>query len=101
LLDLNLNLELVDFQDQKSYAYREIILDGLFIESTMAYLPRKPADHVSIRTDHASIRTDQFDLGSTICLIIMGQEVFSELDGSKDKDKTASRFCAREYPASP
>jgi hypothetical protein len=93
-LDLNLNLELADFQDQNFSAYREIIIDGLALESTKAYLPRKPADH-------GSIRTDQFDLGSAICLIILGQEVFSELDGSKDEDEIGSRFCAREYPASP
>jgi serine/threonine protein kinase len=94
LLDLNLNLKLADFQGQHFSANGDILLDGLSLESTKAYLPRKPADH-------ASIKTDLFALGSTLFFIIMGHEVFSDLDGFKDEDEIARRFSAGEFPLDP
>lgn len=59
LLDSNLDLKLADFQGQHFSVNGEILLDVLSVESTKSYLPRKPADH-------ASIRTDLFALGSAV-----------------------------------
>jgi serine/threonine protein kinase len=94
LLDLNLNLKLADFQGQHFSANGDILLDGLSLESSKAYLPRKPADH-------ANIGTDLFALGSTVFFIMMGHEVFPDLDGSKDEDEIARRFSAGEFPQDP
>ncbi|KAF1957549.1 kinase-like protein [Byssothecium circinans] len=91
LVDLDLDLKLADFQGQYFSNNGEILLDGLSLESTKAYLPRKPADH-------ASIRTDLFALGSALHFIIMGQEVFSDLAGSKDEEEISRRFSAGEFP---
>jgi len=94
LLDANLDLKLGDFQGQYFSPDGEILLDGLSLESTKAYLPRKPADH-------ASIRTDLFALGSAIYFIIMGREMFSDLDNSKDEDEIERRFRVGEFPTDP
>ncbi|KAK7178102.1 serine threonine protein kinase [Paraphaeosphaeria sporulosa] len=94
LLDANLDLKLADFQGQYFSTDGEILLDGLSLESAKAYLPRKPADH-------ASIRTDLFALGSAIYFIMMGHEVFSDLDNSKDEDEIERRFDGGEFPTDP
>lgn len=87
LLDANLDLKLADFQGQHFSADGDVVLDALSLESTKAYLPRKPADH-------ASIRTDLFALGSAIYFIMMGHEVFPDLDKSRDEDEIERRFRA-------
>ncbi|KAF2692041.1 kinase-like protein [Lentithecium fluviatile CBS 122367] len=94
LLDLHLHLKLADFQGQHFSANGEILLDGVSLEPTKAYLPRKPANH-------ASIRTDLFALGSALYVIMMVHEVFSHLDGFKDEDKITRRFSAGEFPLDP
>ncbi|RDA89058.1 hypothetical protein CP532_2269 [Ophiocordyceps camponoti-leonardi (nom. inval.)] len=91
LLDANLDLMLADFQGQHFSADGEVLLDALSAESTKSYLPRQPADH-------ASVRTDLFALGSTIYFIMMGQEVFPDLDKFEDEDETERRFRAGEFP---
>lgn len=92
LLDANLDLKLADFQGQHFSAEGEILLDGLSLESTKAYLPRTPADH-------ASIKTDLFALGSAIYFTITGHEVFPDLDNSNDENEIQRRFRAEEFPA--
>lgn len=94
LLNLNLNLKLANFQGQHFSANGGILLDGLSLESTKGYLPRKSADH-------ASIRIDLFALGSTLFFIMMGHEVFPDLDGFKDEDEITRRFSAGEFPLDP
>ncbi|KAH6973858.1 kinase-like domain-containing protein [Ilyonectria sp. MPI-CAGE-AT-0026] len=91
LLDAKFDLKLADFQGQCFSADGEILLDAHSLESTKAYLPRKPADH-------ASTRTDLFALGSAIYFIIMGHEVFPDLDKSKDEDEIERRFRAGVFP---
>jgi hypothetical protein len=81
-------------QGQHFSADGEILLDGLSLESTKSYLPRK-------RVDHASIRSDLFALGSAIYFIMMGHEVFSELDSSQDEDEIERRFRAGKFPTDP
>ncbi|KAF2844328.1 kinase-like protein, partial [Plenodomus tracheiphilus IPT5] len=90
LLDVNLDLKLADFQGQHFSADGKILLDGLSLESTKAYLPRTPADH-------ARVTTDLFALGSAIYFIMMGHEVFPDLDNT-DEDEIERRFCADEFP---
>lgn len=92
LLDANLDLKLADFQGQHFSVDGEILLDALSVESTKAYLPRKPADH-------ASVRTDLFALGSAIYFIMMGHEVFPDLDKSKDEHEIERRFREGNFPA--
>jgi serine/threonine protein kinase len=91
LLDANLDLKLADFQGQHFSVDGEILLDALSLESTKAYLPRKPADH-------ASVRTDLFALGCAIYFIMMGHEVFPDLDMSKDEDEIERRFREGDFP---
>jgi serine/threonine protein kinase len=91
LLDTGLNLKLADFQGQHFSTDGEILLDGLSLESTKAYLPRTPADH-------ASIKTDLFALGSAIYFIMMGHEVFPTLDSFSEEEEITRRFSAGEFP---
>lgn len=91
LLDANLDLKLADFQGQYFSVDGDILLDALSLESTKAYLPRKPADH-------ASVRTDLFALGSAIYFIVKGHEVFPDLDKSKDEEEIGRRFRESEFP---
>ncbi len=85
LLDANLDLKLADFQGQHFSAGGEILLDALSLESTKAYLPRKPADH-------ASVRTDLFALGSAIYFLMMGHEVFPDLDKVQRRRRNRAAF---------
>ncbi|KAJ2905729.1 kinase-like protein [Zalerion maritima] len=94
LLDANLDLKLADFQGQHFSADGDILLDALSLESTKAYLPRKPADH-------ASIRTDLFALGSAIYFITTGHELFPDLDKPEDEGEVERRFRAGEFPTDP
>ncbi|KJZ71058.1 hypothetical protein HIM_09530 [Hirsutella minnesotensis 3608] len=94
LLDANLELKLADFQGQHFSTNGEILLDALSVEFTKSYLPRKPADH-------ASVRTDLFALGSTIYFIMMGYEVFPDLDKFEDEDEIGCRFRSGEFPTDP
>jgi serine/threonine protein kinase len=91
LLDSNLNLKLADFQGQHFSKGGEILLDGLSLESTKAYLPRTPPDH-------ARVKSDLFALGSALYFIMMGHEVFPELDHMNDDDEIERRFRAGEFP---
>jgi serine/threonine protein kinase len=91
LLDANLDLKLADFQGQHFSVDGEILLDALSLESTRAYLPRQPADH-------ASVRTDLFALGCVIYFIMMGQEVFPDLEKSTDEDEIERRFREGDFP---
>jgi hypothetical protein len=69
----------------------EILLDALSLESTKAYLPRKPANY-------ASVRIDLFALRCAIYFIMMGHKVFQDLDKSKDKDEIERRFREGDFP---
>jgi hypothetical protein len=91
LLDANLDLKLADFQGQHFSVAGEVLLDGGSGESTKAHLPRKPADHVCVRTD-------LFALGGAIYFIMMGHEVFPDLDKHKDEVEIERRFREREFP---
>ncbi|KAF7503563.1 hypothetical protein GJ744_003636 [Endocarpon pusillum] len=91
LPDADLDLKLAEFQGQHFSVDGEILLDALSLESTKAYLARKPADH-------ASVRTDLFALGCAIYFIMMGHEVFPDLEKSKDEDEIGRRFREGDFP---
>ncbi|PFH57779.1 hypothetical protein XA68_14567 [Ophiocordyceps unilateralis] len=94
LLDANLDLKLADFQGQHFSANGEMLLNASPVESTKSYLPRQPEDH-------ASIRPDLFARGSAIHCIMLGHEVFPDLDKFQDEDGIGSRFRGGEFPTDP
>ncbi len=91
LLYENLDLKLADFQGQHFSADGVVLLDALSLESTKSYLPRTPADH-------ARVKTDLFALGSTMYFIMMGHEVFPDLNSTDDEEEIERRFRAQEFP---
>ncbi|KAH8708422.1 kinase-like domain-containing protein [Phaeosphaeriaceae sp. PMI808] len=91
LLYDNLDLKLADFQGQHFSTDGVVLLDALSLESTKSYLPRTPADH-------ARVKTDLFALGSTMYFIIMGHDVFPDLNSTDDEEEIERRFRAQEFP---
>ena len=94
LLDAALDLRLADFQGQHFSPAGEVLLDALSLESTKAYLPRKPIDH-------ASVRTDLFALGSALHFLVAGSEVFPDLHHAADEDEIQRRFREGAFPNDP
>lgn len=70
----------------------EVLLDGLSLESTKAYLSRRPADHTTVRTD-------PFAFGHCTHFILMGHEVYPDLDSSTDEDEIERRSRMQESPS--
>lgn len=93
LLDADLNLKLCDFQGRLLSADGDYLLNGDSIEGAKTWLPRPPPDS-------STYKTDLFAVGSTIYYIMMGHEVFPELDGHKYEDEVEieRRFRAGEFP---
>lgn len=94
LLDQNLNVKLADFQGMYKSFDRSVLLDGLSRECTKSFLPRTNGDHADIKTDH-------FALGSAIYFIMMGHEVFPELDSEDDDEEVEQRFRNGQFPIDP
>ncbi|KAJ5934441.1 hypothetical protein N7466_003988 [Penicillium verhagenii] len=92
LLDQNLDLLLADFQEMlKSVDGKSTLLDGLSRESSKSYMPRPHGDY-------ACVKTDIFALGSAIYFILMGNEVFPDLDSLEDDEEILSRFQNGIFP---
>ncbi|KAH8433040.1 uncharacterized protein LDX57_010679 [Aspergillus melleus] len=91
LLDDNLNVLLADFQGMLKSTHGETLLDGLSRECSKSFMPR-------IHGDFANVKTDIFALGSAIYFIMLGHEVFPELDNLEDDEQIASRFQSGQFP---
>ncbi len=92
LLDQNLDLKLADFQGMYKSCDGDVLLDGLSRECTKSFLPRANGDH-------AHAKTDLFALGSGIYFIMMGHDVFPELDGGDDdEEEVERRFREGQFP---
>lgn len=93
LLDENLDLLLADFQGTlMSDDGRKVMLDGLSRGDTRSHLAR-----VGNGTDE---KYDLFAFGSAVYFIMMGHEIFPELDSLKDEDEEEleSRLEKGQFP---
>ncbi|PLN81868.1 kinase-like domain-containing protein [Aspergillus taichungensis] len=91
LLDDNHDLLLADFQGMLKSTHGETVLDGLSRECSKSFMPR-------IHGDFADVKTDLFALGSAVYFIMLGHEVFPELDSLEDDEQIASRFQSGQFP---
>lgn len=91
LLDQNLDLLLADFQGMLKSIDGKVILDGFSRECSKSYMPRPHGDY-------ACVATDIFALGSAIYFIMMGHEVFPDLDDHEDDEQILSRFQNGIFP---
>lgn len=91
LLDKTLDLKLADFQGMHKSCDGNVLLDGLSRECTKSFLPR-------VHGDYADVKTDLFALGSAIYFIMMGQEIFPDLDSNTDDEEIERRFRDGEFP---
>jgi serine/threonine protein kinase len=91
LLDKDLDLLLADFQGMLKSTDGATLLNGLARECTKSFLPR-------VNGDYADVKTDLFALGSAIYFIMMGHEVFPELDSLDDDEEIESRFRNGHFP---
>ena len=91
LLDENLDLLLADFQGMLKSVDGKVILDGLSRECSKSYMPRPHGDY-------ACVTTDIFALGSAIYFIMVGHEIFPELDSLEDDEEILSRFQNGMFP---
>ncbi|RDL37460.1 Uncharacterized protein BP5553_04893 [Venustampulla echinocandica] len=94
LLDKNLDLKLADFQGMHKSCDGDVLLDGLSRECTKSFLPRAHGDY-------ADVKTDLFALGSAIYFIMMGHEVFPDLDSNEDEEEIERRFRSSQFPIDP
>lgn len=93
LLDDNLDLLLSDFQAMLKGVDGETLLDGLSRECSKSFAPRPHGDY-------ADRKTDLFALGSAIYFIIMGREIFPELDSLEEDedDEIVARLENGQFP---
>lgn len=93
LLDENLNLKLADFQGMYKSCDGSVLLDGLSRECTKSFLPR-------IHGDYADVETDLFALGSAFYFILIGHQIFPELQShiDEDEEEIEQRFRSGEFP---
>lgn len=91
LLDDNFDIVLADFQGMLKSSSGETLMDGLSRECSKSFMPRSHGDY-------ADEKTDIFALGSAIYFIMMGHELFPELDSLEDDQEIASRFRDRRFP---
>ncbi|KAM5450710.1 Phosphorylase b kinase gamma catalytic chain, skeletal muscle/heart isoform [Microsporum audouinii] len=93
LLDDNFNIILADFQGMLKSPHGETLLDGLSRECTKSFMPRSHGDF-------ADVKTDIFALGSAIYFIMLGHEVFPELDTFNDDEdeQVALLFSNGDFP---
>ena len=94
LLDENLDLKLADFQGMHKSRDGNVLLDGLSRECTKSFLPRDDGDY-------ADVKTDLFALGSAIYFIVVGYEIFPELDSNEDDEEIEWRFRNGQFPVGP
>jgi serine/threonine protein kinase len=94
LLDSYLDLKLADFQGMHKSGNGRVLFDGLSRERTKSFLPR-------LHGDYADVRTDLFALGSAIHFIMVGHEVFPDLDGGVDDEEIERRFREGRFPRGP
>ena len=90
LLDAELNVKLSDFQGRLLGPDGEIEEDGLSIENTKSFMPRKDSDH-------ADWKTEIFALGSTLYYIMEGHEPYPELDSFHDEEEIVERFSKGQF----
>ena len=67
------------------------LLDGLSRECSKSFQPR-------VHGDYAGVETDLFALGSAIYFIMIGHEIFPELDSLDDEEEIESRFRNGNFP---
>ena len=93
LMDQDFGVKVADVQGVHKSSSGATLLDGFSRESSKYYMPRKNADVV-----HS--RTDIFAVGSTIHFVMMGQEVFPQIDGMGDGDDDIiyERFKLGNFP---
>jgi len=91
LLDENLDLKLADFQGMHKSSKGEVLLDGFSRECAKLFQSR-------VHGDYADVKTDIFALGSAIYFIMMGHEIFPDLDSVEDKEEIERRFRDGEFP---
>ncbi|TVY87071.1 hypothetical protein LAWI1_G008296 [Lachnellula willkommii] len=82
--------------------------DGLRLEYAVngdlhAYITANPATSLQQRLrwfhgDYADVKTDLFALGSAIYFIMMGHEIFPDLDSNTDDEEIERRFRDGEFP---
>ncbi|KAJ6140220.1 BR serine/threonine-protein kinase [Penicillium samsonianum] len=92
LLDENFDIILADFQGLViSSTTGRTMLDGLTRECAKSYMPRE-------NLYSASFKTDLFAVGSAIYHLIVGHEVFPELDSFDDEKEINARFINGHFP---
>ncbi|PWY87254.1 kinase-like protein, partial [Aspergillus sclerotioniger CBS 115572] len=91
LLDDDLDILLADFQGVLKSADGRILLDGLSWEYPKYYCPRAHCDYIDVKTD-------VFALGFVIYSIIMGHEVFPELNSWEHDEEIEARFANGQFP---
>jgi serine/threonine protein kinase len=93
LLDKNLDLKLADFQGKHLSADGEVLLNGFASEPSRFSCPRE-------LPDYANIKTDLFALGSTIYFIMMGHDIFPDIDEQDDgfDEEVQRRFRTCQFP---
>ncbi|KAL3480338.1 kinase-like protein [Aspergillus californicus] len=91
LLNYDCNLLLADFQGVLKSIDGEVLLDGLSREGAKYYCPR--AD-----SGYADVKTDLFTLGSVIYFIMMGHEVFQDLNTWEHDEEIKARFGNGHFP---
>lgn len=88
LLDQDLHIKLADFQGALLSEAGEILLEGAAGDSTRYCLPRE-------NTCIPELRADMFALGSTIYFIMMGYEVFANVNS---EDEIEESFAQKLFP---
>lgn len=91
LLSRDLNLVLADFQGVLISTDGKILLDGLSRENTKYFCPR-------VDGNYADVKTDIFALGSAIYSIMMGHEIFPELNSWEHEEEIETRFGNGQFP---
>ncbi|KAM5439833.1 Phosphorylase b kinase gamma catalytic chain, skeletal muscle/heart isoform [Microsporum ferrugineum] len=83
----------LQFQGMLKSPHGETLLDGLSRECTKSFMPRS-------HSDFADVKTDIFALGSAIYFIMLGDEVFPELDTFNDDEdeQVALLFSNGDFP---
>jgi serine/threonine protein kinase len=93
LLDGDLHLKLSDFQGMLLSHEGTVLIDGCSRETTRYYRPRDdPA--------YADTKTYMFALGCTIYFIIMGHNVFPDIQDGEEGwyEKVQTRFTTHQFP---
>ncbi|KAJ5782100.1 hypothetical protein N7457_003874 [Penicillium paradoxum] len=90
LLDENHDIILADFQGLLVASNGKVLLDGLSREPSKSFMPR--------RHNTADVHTDLFAVGSAIYHLVVGHDVFPELDSVEDEAEIGNRFKNGVFP---